>query len=302
VAFVAIECALDRPMSNRFFSHRVDELVFDIEHRSYNPRVLILGDSVGLQVGYVASRRDTNIVCMATNGGMEMAGHFFLLRRYLRRNPPPEFVVLLMRDPLSGNLRSIYTENYLQRCFGRPGEIASMAWRRRSVPFALTSIAYRSPSFRYRLQLQGSLSPIQTKITLSGFRPDQTARRQANLAERSLLTRMVDAVFPWPDDTLATTYMRDTLELAKSKGVRCVYIPTPLSDEKYDEKTTSAKYERLTEGLQAFKKSYPGNFDYTLDILRLPAGEFSDTTHLRGGSVPKCADDFLAKLKRFTNP
>lgn len=302
VAFIAIELALDRPLSHRFFSHTVDEMVFDIRHKSYSARVLVLGDSVGRQVAYVASRRDTNIVNMASNGGMEMAGHYFLLRRFLERNPPPQFVVFLMRDPLSGNLRSIYTENYLQRCFGRPHEIAGMAWRRRSLPFAITCAAYRSPSFRYRLQLQSTLSPIPGAQAASGFREDQTAKRQETLACRPLLTRLADRLFPRHDETVSVSYMRDALELAKSNGIRCLYIPTPLSQEKYEEKTTSTKYGRLAAGLQAFKAGFPDNFDYTLDILQLPPAYFSDTTHLHGGGHKPATDDFLAKLKRFTDP
>lgn len=302
VAFVAIECALYRPLSHGYFSHALDEMVFDLRHKSYSPKVLVLGDSVGRQVAYVASGRDRSILNMASNGGIEMAGHYFLLRRFLERNQPPQLVVFLMRDPFSGNLRSIYTENYTQRCFGRPHEIASMAWRRRSLPFAITCLAYRSPSFRYRLQLQSKLSPIPGAQAVSGFREDQKSKRQEVLTHRPLLTRLVDRFFPRHDETVSISYMRDVLELAKSKGIRCIYIPTPLSQEKYEEKTTSTRHSRLAAGMQAFKDAFPDNFDYTLDILQLPPGDFSDTTHLTGGGYKPAADDFLAKLRRFTNP
>ena len=127
LVIAAVEGLQAHRLPQRYLSHEVEFLLREMPHWGSGADRVILGDSVGLQLALgIEAQHRGEFTPLASNQTIEMAGQYFLLRRYLEARPAPRAVFLLMDDPLNGDLNSPYVENYIQRCFLRWSEIASL--------------------------------------------------------------------------------------------------------------------------------------------------------------------------------
>ena len=176
IVILISEAVLARTLPQRYFSHEVDQILYDLEHKKYNAEFLLLGDSVGGQIWRAAIKDDGRqhmFAVLPSNAAIEMTGQYYLVQRYLKRNKKPKAVIFLGRNFLSRDLNQVYTENFVQRCFLNFREIAEIT-SHKGVEFGLVMLVYKClPSYRYRLHLQKRLAGFANSNVGTGLLPTQ---------------------------------------------------------------------------------------------------------------------------------
>ncbi|MBW7908815.1 MAG: hypothetical protein H3C50_07855 [Kiritimatiellae bacterium] len=301
LAVLAIEWQLGRTLPGHYFRHEVDDLLYSLDHRSYDARVLSLGNSVGRQLDQGIHRLDRGFLRpMSSNAALEMTGQYFLLCRYLARNPAPESLILWVDNPFYGDLRSVYTENYIQRCFLRWREIGLLAWWRGSPTFTASMISYRLlPSFRYRMDIQKDIPILGVhEVNLApqvafGGRP-QSARKQNALARW------------WQQwvhggQSISTTAFERLLALCEERGIRIYLIPAPISSRVALDRGPQQGRAEINERLAELQKKFDV-LHYETESKVYPDNEFVDGTHFVEGVVLARAAEYRDLLQERMKP
>lgn len=174
IAVIVIETVLSKLVVLLPFTNTTDRTLYDIEHKRYDADIVFISDSVGRQIlkSALSNYGDGNykFAMLLSNGAVEMTGRYFLIERYLKRNKKPKAVVFVGVNPLGGNLKGRYTENYVQRCFLKPDEILQLTLFK-GIKFGLVMVIYKLfPSYRYRWTFQKKLfGSINTEIDPEKF-------------------------------------------------------------------------------------------------------------------------------------
>jgi len=228
----AIEMVMARQLPDRFSSHEVDGLIRDIQHNRYNPRVVLLGDSVGYQIFQPFREKWPNrFAALASNTGIEMAGQYFLIKRHLQRHEDPHAVIFLGLNPLGLNLDQKLTENYVQRCFTQWNEIAELTRAKKSLPFSTRIIIYKLfTSYKYRLHLQKKITGRTNADIYTGGGKRKASGKRKDYGIFRLIQASLDERRKTP---ISDEYFVRLLKLLKSRGIKLYYIPAPLPSSEH---------------------------------------------------------------------
>jgi hypothetical protein len=299
LAVAGLELWLGRALPGRFFRHEVDELLYQLDTRTYHARTLSLGNSVGRQLDRGIARLEPGFLePMASNGSLETTGQYLLLRRYLERNPAPENLVLLLDNPFAGSLQLIYTENYIQRCFLRWREIAQLAWWRGSPVFTMSMIAYKLlPSFRYRMDLQLELPFLDvTKVYLDLQNAD---RAQGGVGKPAgAFSRAWQRLVLGPEASISSVSFERMLALCQARGIRVYLVPTPMRESEFRRRSRGVGRSEINARLAALQQRYPC-LRYLPDPRVYPDAMFPDTSHFAPELVPLRAKEHLDVIKEM---
>jgi len=284
----------------RYANHEVDQLLYLVD-RAQGPGgdTLFLGDSVGRQVARAIARQEPSLfVPLASNGGIETIGQYFMLKRYLARHPAPRRVILMMLNPMEGMLDGKYTENYFQRGFLHGREIAEAACSRRSLSFALVMAGYKfSPVFRHRLGLQDSIPWLETPSPWSGLFEETGAPPQAvETPEHGLL----DIGASWlkkfrKAPQISAIYFDRMAALLEERGIELLFLAPPLPASSIENGPGGAFGRQLAQ-VEARQARYR--------LLRVhapfqiyPSDWFGDGIHLKEERLSDVARDYAAILQ-----
>lgn len=297
VLVVLLELVAARTLPSKQFNHLVDRILFELRTRPCAAEVLILGDSVGRQISLGLARAvPDRIKTFASNASLETVGQYFLFRRYLERNPPPRDLVLILVNPLAGNLDQVFTQNYIQRCFIQWSEIGDLAVNYRSPKFSAVMLGYKLlPSLRYRNYFQDLVGV--SRIGRSAGEPAEPTVPQLQPKTRSEgLDRLFAKGFSRNATTISEVYFRKMLRLAAERGVRVVFIPTPLPESKAREYTNSSKYKNMVLQLDRYRSEFT---NLVVASPRMYPADYAlpDGVHFKKDALAQVTDDYLAELR-----
>lgn len=296
LAVIAIEIYSSRALPGKYFSHEVDEIVYGLDHYRFTAKdSVLMGDSVGRQImNGIVETGENSFVPLASNAAIEMPGQFFLLRRYLKSHPAPTRLILIMGNPVEGNLAHAYAENYVKRVFLHWREIADIAWAKRSAPFTLVTIGYKLfPTLRYRIQLQKTVSFLETANPYFGslnIADENSGVKNKNYGMLAVLSEWRKKHTRGP--TIAEHYFLRFAELLEEKQIRWIYLPLPQPESKPPE----PHRERQIERVQALRSQYPHLQTRGVFCVE-PDDYFLDGVHLTDKAVPIIAEKYIRELE-----
>lgn len=296
LAILLVELVAHRSLVDRFASHEVDVLLRDIPRGGGDARVVLMGDSVGLQFFKDLMTGRDDVVVLASNQAVEMTGHFYALHRYLQHaTTPPEAIVFLGKPPLGYNLEQVYTENYVQRCFTNWTEIAEIGVAKRSPVFAMKMVAYKSlATFRIRLHLQAALTGY-TNAGVSTGKPVGVVAPASGADEHGLMHVIGDWITSRRAQDISDEYFERLIELSDRIDAPIYYIPAPLSEQHRDRVASASKRDRLA----ALARRTP-QLHYVEDLQRIyPKESFTDGIHLTGDAFSLFRRDVRAFVEQL---
>lgn len=297
LAVAAIEAGQGRFLPSRFFSHEVDEILFQIDTRHYQAEYLALGNSVGRQLASAIAGKDPGFFePMASNASIETTGQYLLLRRYLERQPAPRGVVLFLDDPFNGNLTLVFVENYIQRCFLRWREIGELAWLRGSPVFTALMVGYKAmPTFRYRLHLQNRIPFLASDTVYLGMRPEELERAGGGVQE-SAFYRLWQRLTRKPGQSASAVSLERMLRLCEARGIDVYLVPTPIRQGEAARRAARPERRAITDRLAALQRAYP-RLHYLPEPRVYPDDWFRDGVHFKQEYLADRAAEYHDLLK-----
>jgi len=239
--------------------------------------IVFVGDSVGRQIIRRASRvwrGSGSGQSLATNQVVEMAGHYFFVRRYLLRcKKKPRAVIFVGGSQEGVNLDQYAKENYLQRVFLRWDEIEQLTFSK-GLRFGLVMAVHKLfPSYRYRNHIQKKALGFSNASIATGLTKEAQA---AGIAKGGPETYEVAG-------TLYETYTRRLLDMLDREDIDFYYIFPPVSRKNWG--LFKGRYESIQPFLMSLRREYR-NFRFLGELRVAPDNNFiSDGYHLRDGTA-----------------
>ena len=279
VSIVCIEAYVWVKAAPSYSNHEVDWLLNQLRDRRFNAEYLIIGDSVGRQISkqFISNPK---FAILATNQAVETTGHYFLVRRYLARNPAPKAVIFIGLPFHFRDLDQVYTENFVLRTFTHTREISDIASTKYNPVMTAKMIAYKFlPTFKYRLILQENMVGFTNSDIYSGF--DNTVN-PAKAGRHSLLRLMKKRRV---GHKASTVHFEKLLAYLAMQDIPLYYIPAPIKQQKRKKKQSdSALYQDLFGNyLPAIQSDH---FHYFDSIVEHPGHYFSDRVHFAPEWLP----------------
>lgn len=220
---------------------------------------LVLGDSVGRQL-YPCEKDYDNIVSLACNRGITMAGQYFLLKKFLETNNSclPEEVILLITPFSLSNDVDQYSYQYFLK------------------PFPLYSY---SKLYTDHLKQRVHSIPLYWSANLPFIQSSSYTPRWAVPSQQT--TNTVSPV--------SYEYLMKIDSITKKNNINFRMVSTPIRDDRQNdidsfwEDLPTEYMLQLSELLQPYKES----------VVYLPYEWYSDAVHFGEGKVP---NDYLNVL------
>ncbi len=270
---VATEIALSQTLPERFFSHEVDRALHRIKQAKGDAEILFIGDSVGRQLIISAAQRGwpgNKGHTLATNQVIEMAGNYYLVRRYLLRHGKPRAVVFVAGPPESVDLGQASNENFIQRCFLRWDEIAELTFYK-GLRFGCVMVVHKLfPSYRYRYHIQKKLVGFSNASIYEGLKRESSGGTAAEGSDKGFQIK----------GTLFDTYFRKLLDMLSRESIDFYYVFPPVSQARW--KKDKQRYEAMRLFLDSLRREYP-LFRFRGGLRMYPDYSFKkDEIHLQG--------------------
>jgi len=301
---IIIEVVFFRTMPPDLFNHEVDSALYDIEHKDYGADIVFLGDSLGGSILWVydeqlATDNDkSGYVIIPGNQAIEMTGQYFLAKRYLARNKNPKAIIYMGFRPFGTNLNSLFTENYIKRCFLKPYEIIELM-RYKGLGFGFIMLVYKLfPTYKYRLHIQNYLTGFANTDIYSGLllKVNKIPRiTKSKYSLNSLLPFLKYEKYA----SIADTHLKKLLDLLKQKSIRIYFVNPPVAESRFKKLTQWKWYNMLFNDYENWKSIYK-NFYFSRELQIYPDEYFShDKNHLTKKGRMRAAKEFREKLARI---
>lgn len=298
LAIALIEWRAQRALPAGFANHEVDRMLRDLDFgRVPAADTVFLGDSVGRQISRaLLSKAPGLFVPLASNGGIETPGQYHVLLRYLDGHPAPKRIVVMMFNPLEGQLEGEYTENYYQRGFSRWREIGGISWAKRRLSFSLVIVAYKlSPLFRHRVELQKEIPFLLAPLSSGSGEQAATAPPRKVSAEHGLL----EIIGAWRKQhrrgpQIAEVYFHRLGRLIEARNIEWIFLAPPLPESSVHGEPDGIFGRQLRQMAQ-WNSRYPSLRIYS-QFRKYPDDWFSDGVHLCEHRLPAVAQDYADML------
>lgn len=221
---VVIEVSLSIVLPPKRFSHEVDSILYQVKTEPILADYVLIGDSVGRQI-LLSYENDSRFSMLASNQAIEMTGQYFLIKRYLEKNPPPEAVIFSgLPSFLHQNLEQKFTENYVLRTFNDFSEIFELLKAKRDVIYTAKSLLYKLfPSFKYRLHLQKSILGSSSVSIYTGV-----AETALPIAPKTYSIGKI--LENYKGQGIGRYHFRKLIELLSNRGISFYYVPVPIQE------------------------------------------------------------------------
>lgn len=223
-------------LDGHLMNHEVDWMLYYLDKTKYHADYLVIGDSVGLQLAK-EYYQNPKFAVLATNKAIEPTGQYFLVKRYLKRNPPPKVIIFIARPFLDNNLDQVYTENFILRTFTNVDEIFEVFKTKTDLTSFFKMIAYKILfTYKFKLKLQEKIVGFTNADIYSGV----DIKNSRTLYHNRSLVRIIDKIKKRKN--ISFQYTDKLLELLNKRKILFYYIPAPIP-----ENDTYAKneYDRL---------------------------------------------------------
>lgn len=297
----AIETRQAGPLESGCANHEVDAVLRQIGRDRFDARVLVIGDSVGGQLAEsLGLRADGRYAVLTTNQAIETIGQYFLVKRYLETQTPPDLVLYLSACPLGDRLNQVYTENFFQRCFTRAEEIAGASSYLLNPSFTLKMLAYKwLPSYRYRLHLQREWLGEAGAPPYTGLADKERALRRLWDSPLRKVAFAVDQLTGRAP--VNVSYFERLIRLLEDRGIRLLHVQAPVSDTRA--RTRRFRSDHRAGLLRSMDERHPLFETVAPDPWILDDSFFKDDgTHVRETRRPAVAKryrDLLAGAGRL---
>jgi hypothetical protein len=290
VAVIAIEVMLSRELPGRFFSHEVDRKLYIIDHTAGDVDFLFIGDSVGANLVWLAAKKMPEIEPggrLGTNQVVEMAGNYYLIKRYLRLHKRPVAVVFVGGLPESVNLDQASNETFIQRCFLRWEEIAELTTYK-GFRFGCVMLVHKLlPSYRYRYHLQKKIAGFTNASIYDGLTKEEAADK--------------DSGGPGEDfrvtGSLYEVYFKKLLDMLSKEDIGFYYILPPVSSARWAR--DKERYAVMEPFWAKCRREYPA-FRYYGKLFKYPDECFNkDQIHLKGVGAFLATKDLIDHITRI---
>lgn len=306
LAVILIEWHAQRTLPARYASHEVDRMLYDLDHgRIPECETVFLGDSVGLQISEALQREQVGpFTRLASNAAIETPGQFYVFQRYLEHHAPPKRVILMMGNPVEGQLHGNYTENYFQRGFLRWREIAEIAQARRSLPFSLVMVGYKLfPTFRYRLGLQKQVPMLEKPNPYSGrFDMATPSAKPQSTTKHGLLDVIAAGLKSQRrGPQIAEIYFIRLATFLEARGIDWVYLPLPVSESSAHMIAPDGFYGNQVRRVRELSEMFP-SMRLSEELFKYPDDQFRDGVHFDKRFLPPVAQEILRILDSLGFP
>jgi hypothetical protein len=265
----------------KFFSHEVDRLLYRLKTEEYHADYLLAGDSVGLQLSRKYSE-DPRFAVLATNQAIEMTGQYFLIKRYMEKNPLPRAVIFTSLPFLEfRNLNQVYTENFVLRTFTQIDEILEVFLAKYDLTMFSKMVTYKMLfSYKYRLQLQEMIVGYTNANKYSGVNIKTPPAKYKKFSFVRIFKKIKDST-----SNAATIHFNRLVSYLNSNNIDFYYIPVPVMKQR--NKSKFKQYGRIFQGyLSEITKKYP-NVKYFDEYNEYPEEMFVDQVHYNGSGLER---------------
>lgn len=287
-----IEIIFSALLPAKLFSHEVDKILYEIKTEPKKADYILLGDSVGRQI-LKEYERNKNFSMLATNQAIEMTGQYFLIKRFLKNNPPPKAVVFAgLPFFLKDNLEKPFTENYILRTFNDFYEVVELLKVKKNLTQTVKSISYKLfTSFKYRLHLQKFILGSTNANIYSGVGEKATNPAQKNYS-------FGDIIKKYQGQQVSLYHFRKLIELLTIRGIHFYYIPVPVKQKKDTKNPATKHYNDLFKVLTSWKNEGM-NISFYDNIIEYPEHMFSDHVHFNNEGLIKVKPYIDDNIKEF---
>ena len=273
LVITAVEIILQQTLPGKARYHEVDGLLYQMDRQVYNANYVLMGDSVARQLfGQDDRMARQGWAVLATNQAITMSGQYFILRRYLDRNPVPKIVVMVSLPYLSGSLDTPFADNYIRRTFTEWREIGEVFLLNRDPVFTLKSVAYKLfPSFKYRLYLQKKLLGFTNADIYTG---GAYGKKPQSSDSYSMVRFFIKKIVSERD--ISSMYFEKILQITQRNNISFQFILPPIKEGNI---YAIRGYEKLfLKRFPPLEKRY-SNFQYVRELTHYPEDFFVDNVH-----------------------
>lgn len=213
---------------------------------------IVLGDSVGCQL-YPSNQEYDSVVSMSCNQAITMAGHYFLLKKFIETNQenlPEEAILLITPFSLSNDV-----DKYAYHYFLKP----------------FSPVVY-SKFYTEHLTRRIHSIPFYWTANLPTIKTSNYSPQWAIPASQS-----IKSISP-----LSYEYLLKMDSIASANGIEFRMISTPVRDDREDEidsfwvDLNPDYWRQLYQLLQPYKES----------VQFMPADRYYDPVHFHNGQIP----------------
>lgn len=279
LAILAMEIILQQILPGNACYHEVDSLLYHMDRQVYNANYVLMGDSVARQLfGQDDRMAHQGWAVLATNQAITLTGQYFILRRYLDRNPLPKIAVMVSLPYLSETMDTPFADNYIQRTFTEWREVGEIFLLNRDPVFTLKSLAYKLfPSFKYRLYLQNNLLGYTNAEIYTGAAYGKKPKSSDSYSMLRFFKKIVS------ERDISFMYFEKILHITQRNNISFQFIPPPIKESNMD---AIRGYEKLLrKRLPTLEKRY-SNFQYVRELTYYPENFFVDNVHYSSTSLP----------------
>lgn len=289
VLFVCItEYAAYKKYDAEFFSHEVDRVLYRLKENKFDADFILIGDSVGLQLARQYSR-DPEFTVLATNQATEMTGQYFLIKRYIEKNPAPKAVIFASRPFLDYNLEQVYTENFVLRTFTRFSEILSVFLAKHDFSMIAKMTVYKILfSYKHRLRIQKKIIGFTNADIYLGVDIESQGIDYSRYSFLQILDKMKKT------ENVALYHFKDLVSFLNKKNVDFYYIPIPIEEQKEGSSLIRNYNELFFDYFPSIKKKYP-HFHYLDEITEYPKKLFVDHVHFNEAGLT-LANPYMSRV------
>ncbi len=276
-----------------------------LDREKFDAPYLVIGDSVLPSATAEQALSSRYFATFDLNQAVEMAGEYFMVRRYLLRNQSPKAVVYVGLNPFGKSLDRPWIETYVKRVFLRFSEILDLFLTKRDLRFSTQMMIYKLfPSFRFRDSVQSALgyrNPMESSAPVSA----------KGGGDHSILSQLKKLLARDPEPDLSKVYFERMLSYLENRGIDFYFLNAAESETNIARfRTTSGFHtngtvfqslEQLTAYFAELQKRFP-RFHYDPEVMTYPDAYFSShedrSVHFNGTGAKFYRAAIGAQLKK----
>jgi len=253
----------------------VNDYVANLKDKSYSK--IIMGDSLAHNAFEKLQIKD-DILDLSSNQAISIAGDYFLLERYLKKNKAPkEIFFFAIPDFLHNDLNQSWTYSYFETVFTNDSEVEEIQKLKPNLFSTGFSLDKYFESRKNALNLGGYRPPVRKKhidskeeelVTIANYTNKMIEKRIVNLKATSEKVEVIPRV-----------YLDKIIKLCQERDIKLTLVIEPMFEECRTIFSTSPWYKILKE------KAVKGEFVYidTNDFYKFDKSFFKhDGTHIDG--------------------
>lgn len=234
---------------------------------------------------------DESVLNLGTTAPVAVPGNYFLLRRYLERNPPPRKVLFFLSQPLLfSDIRSADEKSQFSREFSRFGEIAAMIQAGRGDIYSISQWAEQR---QYFLKQMVGMKPVYVRPPLNLSWEKNLTVKEDTLFPHSVVASIAQKFVSAEMPNTVLTYMESIMSLCRARGIELEIVIEP-ANPLYK---NAWKWSKARPALEKLAGRMGVSIVDINEFENFPNSAFrTDAVHLREEWVPVYIRAILARV------